>query len=133
MVHRDGIEYLLKPIVEALTSAGVKVLLDEPSLKVIGNLKNCSPSKPIDYDTEFLDLTLAVKSVDSLQEAITHINDHGSSHTDSIITESESTANRFMQAVDSAGVYWNASTRFADGFRYGFGAEIGVKKLNTNF
>lgn len=79
-----------------------------------------------DYETEFLDLTIAVKIVDDVNEAIEHINTHGSHHTDCIITESEDNAKSFMEGVDSAGVYWNASTRFADGFRYGFGAEIGV-------
>lgn len=85
-----------------------------------------------DYDTEFLDLTLAVKTVDSVEQAIQHINEHGSKHTDAILTEQESEANRFMAGVDAAGVYWNASTRFADGFRYGFGAEVGVSTNKTH-
>jgi len=79
-----------------------------------------------DYDTEFLELTVAVKTVDSVDEAINHINQHGSGHTDAILTESKETAEEFMKRVDSAGVFWNASTRFADGFRYGFGAEVGI-------
>jgi len=81
-----------------------------------------------DFDTEFLELTIAIKVVDSLKEAIAHINSHGSHHTDSIITENKENAELFMAKVDAAGVYWNASTRFADGFRYGFGAEIGVSR-----
>jgi glutamate-5-semialdehyde dehydrogenase len=85
-----------------------------------------------DYDTEFLDLTLAVKTVDSVEEAIQHINEHGSKHTDAILTEDEAEAKRFMAGVDAAGVYWNASTRFADGFRYGFGAEVGVSTNKTH-
>ena len=75
---------------------------------------------------EYLDLIVSVKLVDSVDEAIGHINRFGSHHTDSIITENIKTAETFMQMVDSAGVYQNCSTRFADGFRYGFGAEVGV-------
>lgn len=75
---------------------------------------------------EYLDYKMTVKSVESLDEAIAHINRYGSHHTDSIVTENEAAAERFMDLVDSAGVYWNASTRFADGFRYGFGAEVGI-------
>ncbi|MBQ3974940.1 MAG: glutamate-5-semialdehyde dehydrogenase [bacterium] len=75
---------------------------------------------------EYLDYKMTFKSVESLDEAIAHINRYGSHHTDSIVTENEAAAERFMDLVDSAGVYWNASTRFADGFRYGFGAEVGI-------
>ncbi|KAG0083994.1 hypothetical protein BGZ93_000601 [Podila epicladia] len=85
-----------------------------------------------DYDTEFLELTLAVKTVSSVEQAMEHINEHGSKHTDAILTESEREAKQFMAGVDAAGVYWNASTRFADGFRYGFGAEVGVSTNKTH-
>ena len=78
------------------------------------------------FDTEYLALTLSVKLVDSLEEAVAHINHFGSHHTDCIITENKEHALKFMQLVDSAGVYQNCSTRFADGFRYGFGAEVGI-------
>ena len=73
-----------------------------------------------------------VKVVNSLDEAIDHIHQYGSAHTDAIVTENESNAQRFLNEVDSAGVYWNASTRFADGFRYGFGAEVGVSTNKTH-
>ncbi len=79
-----------------------------------------------DYDTEFLSLDLAIKAVPSLDAAVAHINAHGSHHTDAIVTASAANAERFMAAVDSSGVYWNASTRFADGMRYGFGTEVGI-------
>lgn len=69
---------------------------------------------------------VSIKLVENVKEAITHINKHGSHHTDAIVTEDERTAELFMQLVDSAGVYQNVSTRFADGFRYGFGAEVGI-------
>ncbi|MEC4804617.1 MAG: glutamate-5-semialdehyde dehydrogenase [Jaaginema sp. PMC 1079.18] len=79
-----------------------------------------------DWQTEYSDLILAVKIVDSVEEAITHINTYGSKHTDAILTEDNSTAQTFLNQVDAAGVYHNCSTRFADGFRYGFGAEVGI-------
>ena len=79
-----------------------------------------------DFSHEFLSLDCAVKFVHSTEEAINHINKHSSKHTDSIITENEEHANLFLKGIDSAGIYWNASTRFADGFRYGFGTEVGI-------
>src|SRR5215813_1834264 len=85
-----------------------------------------------EFGSEYLDLIMNVKIVDSLDEAIDHIHKYGSAHTDSIVTENEENAHRFLNDVDSAGVYWNASTRFADGFRYGFGAEVGVSTNKTH-
>lgn len=79
-----------------------------------------------DYFTEFLKFEMAVKAVADVNEAIHHINNHGSHHTDAIVTNNLETAEMFLSQIDSAGVYHNASTRFADGFRYGFGAEVGV-------
>jgi glutamate-5-semialdehyde dehydrogenase len=84
------------------------------------------------FGSEYLDLIMNVKIVDSLDEAIGHIHKYGSAHTDAIVTENEARARRFLNEVDSAGVYWNASTRFADGFRYGFGAEVGVSTNKTH-
>jgi glutamate-5-semialdehyde dehydrogenase len=84
------------------------------------------------FGFEFLDLIMAVRIVDNLDQAIEHIHQYGSAHTDAIVTESEANAKRFLNEVDSAGVYWNASTRFADGFRYGFGAEVGVSTNKTH-
>jgi len=85
-----------------------------------------SPSTPDSYTTEHLSLTLSVLSLPSLSSAIEWINSHSSHHTDSIVTENEANATAFCQGVDSAGVFVNASTRFADGFRYGFGTEVGI-------
>ena len=79
-----------------------------------------------EFHKEYLDLILSVKIVKDVEEAIRHINYYGSHHTDCIITENQECADKFMQLVDSAGVYQNCSTRFADGFRYGFGAEVGI-------
>ena len=83
-------------------------------------------ANPIDFETEFNDLIIAMKMSYSMTSAIEEINTLGSHHTDCIITSSKLKADAFTSLVDSAGVYWNASTRFADGYRYGFGAEIGV-------
>jgi glutamate-5-semialdehyde dehydrogenase len=79
-----------------------------------------------DWSTEYLDYRLSIKVVDSLDDAIEHINTYGSGHTDAIVTADESAAMIFMERVDSANVFWNASTRFSDGYRYGFGAEVGI-------
>ena len=84
------------------------------------------------FGSEYLDLIMNVKTVGSMDEAIDHIHRYGSSHTDCIVTENESNAQRFLNEVDSAGVFWNASTRFADGFRYGFGAEVGISTNKTH-
>lgn len=79
-----------------------------------------------DFDKEFLSLDCAVKFIPNTSEAINHINEHSSKHTEAIITENDENAEKFLKGVDSSGVYWNASTRFADGFRYGFGTEVGI-------
>lgn len=84
------------------------------------------PAESADYDTEYLDLILNVKAVDSLEEAMAHIERHGSRHSESIITKSESVARTFQTEVDAAAVYWNASTRFTDGFELGLGGELGI-------
>ncbi|MBP3924997.1 glutamate-5-semialdehyde dehydrogenase [bacterium] len=89
-------------------------------------------NKPERWDFEYGDKILAFKIVDSIDEAIEHINTYGSGHTDSIITENSENAEKFLNKVDSAGVYFNASTRFADGFRYGFGAEVGISTNKTH-
>ena len=88
--------------------------------------------KPEGWDIEYGDKILAVKYVENIDEAIKHINTYGSGHTDCIITQDNNNAEKFMNEVDSSGVYWNASTRFADGFRYGFGAEVGISTNKTH-
>jgi len=85
-----------------------------------------------DFGREFLDLIMSVRVVNSIDEAIEHIHRYGSAHTDAIVTEDAAAAERFLNEVDSAGVYWNASTRFADGFRYGLGAEVGISTNKTH-
>jgi len=101
--------------------------------KVLAALRNAGVElRESGFGSEYLDLIMNFKIVNSLDEAIEHIHKYGSAHTDTIVTENEKTANRFLNEVDSAGVYWNASTRFADGFRYGFGAEVGVSTNKTH-
>jgi glutamate-5-semialdehyde dehydrogenase len=113
----------------------VRLLCDIPTLEVLhaqtsppipNLLTHVHPSTPDSYTTEHLSLMLSVISLPSLLDAIAFINAHSSHHTDSIVTESESAASAFCHGVDSAGTFVNASTRFADGFRYGFGTEVGI-------
>ncbi|WBW72016.1 gamma-glutamyl phosphate reductase Pro1 [Schizosaccharomyces osmophilus] len=130
LVHENALSTQLPFIAEKLSQASVVLKCDSRSYEVLEKTPSVAKllqhSTENDYDTEFLDYTLAVKTVSSLEEAMAHINTHGSKHTDCILTSSESTANKFMSGIDASGVYWNASTRFADGFRYGFGTEVGI-------
>jgi glutamate-5-semialdehyde dehydrogenase len=116
----------LKLAIPALLGRQVTLKMCPESLALVAPCAGLVAAEAADFDTEWCDLTLSVKVVAGLDQAIGHINTHGSHHTDAIATEDEAAAEQFMTRVDSAGVYWNASTRFADGFRYGFGAEVGV-------
>ncbi len=107
----------------------VQVIGDEKTLKIIPNIQLATDN---DWKTEYSDKIVSIKIVSDIDEAISHINKYGSGHTDSIITENIDNAEKFMMFVDSAGVYHNASTRFADGFRYGFGAEVGISTNKTH-
>jgi len=125
LVHSDCVESILSVIGAALADAGVKLHADADSIQFLP--ASCTvPAKESDFLTEYLSLEMAVKVVQDVHDAIEHINEHGSHHTDAIVTENGVTAETFLQGVGSAGVFYNASTRFADGFRYGFGAEVGV-------
>ncbi|CAG8789760.1 12839_t:CDS:1, partial [Acaulospora morrowiae] len=127
LLHRAILSTHLSPIVTSFLNAKVKLHVDQETFSHLSSFDTSfiQPCIPEDFDTEYLDLEIAIRVVDDVEAAIQHINLHGSKHTDAIVTENEETAKRFMQGVDAAGVYWNASTRFADGFRYGFGAEVG--------
>lgn len=122
LVHRDIAAAFLPVCAEALRAKNVALRGDERTRALI----SCEPATEEDWDTEYLDAILSIRIVDSLEEAIAHINRHGSHHTDAIITENRDAQQRFLSGVDSAGVYVNCSTRFADGYRYGFGAEVGI-------
>ena len=122
LVNRKSAEAFLPAAAKALTEAGVKLRGTEEVSKLI----SCEIMGEDEFNTEYLDLILSIKLVENLEEAVKHINTFGSHHTDCIITENQEHAQTFMQLVDSAGVYQNCSTRFADGFRYGFGAEVGI-------
>ncbi|KAJ1326473.1 glutamate-5-semialdehyde dehydrogenase [Microdochium nivale] len=133
LVQEAALESILPGVAEKLVAKEVTLKCDARSKTVLASkipadlaAKYIQEAADVDYDTEFLSLTLAVKVVADLGEAVQHINEHGSKHTDCILTSSKELAERFMASVDAAGVYWNASTRFADGMRYGFGTEVGI-------
>ena len=122
LVNRKAAGEFLPAVEKALTEAGVKLR----GTREVGKIVSCEVMEEEEFHREYLDLILSVKIVEDLEEAVAHINTFGSHHTDCIITDNREHALEFMQLVDSAGVYQNCSTRFADGFRYGFGAEVGI-------
>ena len=123
LIHRDVAKDLLPDLAKALKDAGVK-------LRGTEEVNEITPVEIIpeseSFHHEYVDFIIALKIVGGVDEAINHINTYGSHHTDCILTQNAETAEKFMTLVDSANVYQNASTRFADGFRYGFGAEVGI-------
>ncbi len=128
LIHKDIAKEFLPVLMFELKKAGVKVQGDEVAKSV------CADIEPLNetWAHEYSDLILAVKIVSNLLDAVKHVNTYGSGHTDCIITEDKRACEVFMNLVDSAGVYCNASTRFADGFRYGFGAEVGISTNKTH-
>nr|MQY76731.1 glutamate-5-semialdehyde dehydrogenase [Spirochaeta sp.] len=120
LVHGDLAAKVLPLLAEKLDR--VELRGDERCRQLI----KAEAASEIDWRTEYNDLILSIRVVDSFEEAVSHINTHGSRHTDGIITDNRDRAYEFMERVDSASVMWNCSTRFADGFRYGFGAEVGI-------
>ena len=133
LVHRDIAPDFLPRALRLLREAGVELRADARTKAAAGDLESLADVTEEDWDTEFHDLILAVGVVDSVDEAIDHINEHGSGHSDAIVTPSTDSARRFRDGVDSACVYVNASTRFTDGFEFGMGAEIGnsTQKLHA--
>ena len=122
LVHQDALEKLMPPLQKAFEEYKI-------SLRATSDIADRYGSELAteeDFSREYLDLIISAKTVENIDEAIWHINKYGSHHTDCIITEDNKAAEYFMRMVDSAGVYQNCSTRFADGFRYGFGAEVGI-------
>jgi len=125
LVHQDVAAEFLPRIVAKLKDAGVEVRGCPNTLALLGKLA-VVPAVEEDWATEYCDRILSVKIVSDAEEAIAHINHYGSRHTETIVTEDQETAKRFMDEVDAAGVFQNASTRFSDGYRYGLGAELGI-------
>ncbi|TGO20815.1 hypothetical protein BPAE_0263g00050 [Botrytis paeoniae] len=132
LVEQAALETILPQVAEALLEKGVSLRCDASSKSALTSrlpsnqavfLQDAVES---DFDTEHLSLVLAIKTVSNLNEVISHINIHGSHHTDVILTSSSDLAERFMAGVDSAGVFWNTSSRMADGMRFGFGTEVGI-------
>ncbi|KAJ5964633.1 uncharacterized protein N7479_004509 [Penicillium vulpinum] len=139
LVHEDTLESVFPVVAAALLEKGVTLRCDPDSKSALTKTLPAEKSAQLqtatesDYNTEFLDLVLAVKTIPStdpptmaVEAAITHINVHSSKHTEIILTRSKEAADMFMSGIDSAGVFWNASTRFADGMRFGFGTEVGI-------
>ncbi len=122
LVQRSISQVFLLDLANAFWEAGIKLR----GTAEVSQIIPCEIMAENDFHQEYLSLTVSLKLVDDVKEAVTHINTYGSHHTDCILTEDQATADYFMQMVDSAGVYQNCSTRFADGFRYGFGAEVGI-------
>lgn len=122
LVNEKTAPDVLPKIQSALSDKGVELVGCEKTREFI----TIDEATSDDWRTEYVDYKLSIKIVSGLDEAISHINKYGSGHTDAILTENESTAKKFMALVDAANVFWNCSTRFSDGFRYGFGAEVGI-------
>lgn len=123
LVHKKIAASFLPNLAERLRSRNVAIRGCEEVRTILGNQ---TVESVTDWHAEYLDLVLAIRVVDSMDEAIEHIHTHGSGHTEAIVTDDAVTAERFLAEVDAAGVFHNASTRFSDGFRYGFGAEVGI-------
>ena len=123
VVHKDIKEQLLPALYQKLSEKNVEFRCDEDAFAVLPQATKASEE---DFSTEYLDYILSVKTVSSVEEAVAHINANNTKHSESIVTEDETSAVTFLNGVDAACVYWNASTRFTDGFEFGLGAEIGI-------
>ncbi len=123
LVHKDVAEEFLSMAIEALKEKGVEIRGCKETKKIVPSVLDATEE---DFYTEFLDYIISVKVVDSLEEAIDHINEHGTGHSEAIVTTNYFNSEKFLQRVDAAAVYVNASTRFTDGSEFGFGAEIGI-------
>ncbi|MDH5661520.1 MAG: glutamate-5-semialdehyde dehydrogenase [Elusimicrobiota bacterium] len=123
LVHKDIAGEFLPGMIKKFEEAKVEIRGDEKSKSILSHIKSASEQ---DWSTEYLDLILSVKVVDSLSEAIDHINKYGSMHSEAIVTGDKDAAERFLKEVDASSVFWNASIRFTDGGEFGMGAEIGI-------
>jgi glutamate-5-semialdehyde dehydrogenase len=123
LIHKDIAKEFLPKMVKIFEEAAVELRGCKKTKKIVSSIKEATVE---DWETEYLSLILSIKIVDSLNEAIEHINQYGSQHSEAIITENKERAEQFLSRVDAASVYWNASTRFSDGEEFGLGAEIGI-------
>jgi glutamate-5-semialdehyde dehydrogenase len=123
LIHRSVAPTFVPNIVKRLAAAEVEIRGDEETLKLASKV---SPATEQDWNEEYLRLCIAIRIVSDVSEAIEHINRYSTRHSEAIVTSDESNAQKFLRLVDSAAVYWNASTRFTDGGEFGFGAEMGV-------
>ena len=123
LIHESIAKEALPRLAKALQDESVEIRGDDETCQILPDIKSATAE---DWATEYSDLILAIRVVESLEAAIDHINTYGSKHTEAIATTNPSAADTFLKSVDAAGVYHNCSTRFADGFRYGFGAEVGI-------
>ena len=125
IVHQSNLADLLPAIGKELVAKGCTIFADEQAARALGDIP-AKKATDAEYAEEFLDLRIAIKTVDSVNDAIAFINQFGSGHSESILTPSAERAEQFQREVDASSVYWNASTRFTDGFEFGLGAEIGI-------
>jgi len=125
LVHEQVAERFLPEMIACFRTEGVEVR-GCPRTVALAQARDITGVSEEDWATEYSDLIISIKIVSSTEEALAHIDRYGSGHTEAIVTEDGDTASHFMTSVDAAGVYQNASTRFADGFRYGLGAELGI-------
>ncbi len=126
LIHEKIVDAFTPLLLKRLEEKQVKVRADEKILQIFGNEKNVTAASEADWGTEYLDYKISVKTVASVEEAVSHINRYNTGHSEAIITNSYSNAQKFLNEVDAAAVYVKASTRFTDGFEFGFGAEIGI-------
>lgn len=126
LVNRTVAKEFLPKLYEAMNANQVTWHCDGESLEILRGMARVEPAKPEHWDTEYLDLVINCKLVRDLNEALAHIERHGSKHSEAIVTSSEARARKFQIEVDAAAVYWNASTRFTDGFEFGLGGELGI-------
>lgn len=126
VIHKDILERALPKIAQKLKEKQVEIRADEQAFNVIKDYPYLTKATKQDFYTEYGGAIISVITIDSLEQAIAHINEHSTHHSEAIITSEEKTAEKFLNSIDSSSVYWNASTRFTDGFVFGLGAEIGI-------
>lgn len=126
LVHKNIASEILPKLTDMLIKDKVELRYSKEALEIVGNRSDVKLAQDQDFGAEYLDMVMSLKLVDNVEEAICYINEHGTHHSDSIITKNIQNAEKFLNEVDSAAVYLNASTRFSDGGEFGFGGEIGI-------